>query len=178
MKVVILNACIEWRTRHDEKGQPICNQIGVLVSWMPFEISYNKCMFCLFFSGEYANLMRREPQRIEMISDYIVKKFVEEARKLFEKNQTEPSDMTEACKVLRREITDGFRNFIKNDKKWIHLVNDVLGVPKGSLYRAENGEWYEAEKDAMIVVHSGAGDQMMTQAEYRKRISYKLTIKK
>ncbi len=168
MKVVILHACIEWQTRHDEKGQPICNQIGVSVSWMPFEISYNTCIFYHFFSGEYANLMRREPQRIEMISDYIAKKFVDEARKLFEKNQTEPSDMTEACKVLRRGMTEGFRSFIKNDKKWIHLFNALLRVPKGSRYRAEDGEWYEAEKDAMIVGYCGAGDQMMTQAEYRQ----------
>lgn len=170
MKVVILLACIEWQTRHNEKGQPICNQIGVSVSWMPFEISYNKCIFYHFFPGEYANLMRRKPQRIEMISDYIAKKFVDEARKLFEQNQTEPSDMTEACKVLRRGMTEGFRSFIKNDKKWIHHFNHVLNVPKGSHYRAEDGEWYEAEKDAMIIVHCGAGDQMMTQAEYKQKV--------
>ncbi len=168
MKVVILHACIEWLTRRDEKGQPICNQIGVTVSWIPFEISYNKCIFYHFLSGEYANLMRREPQRIEMVSDYIAKKFVDEARKLFEKNKTEPSDMTEACKVLGRGLPNGFRSFLENDKIWIHHFNHVLNVPKGSRCRAEDGNWYEAEKDAIILVHCGAGDQMMTQAEYEQ----------
>ena len=45
---------------------------------------------------------------------------------------------------------------------------DVVYMSKGSRYRAEDGEWYEADEDAMIVVRCGAGEQMMTQAEYER----------
>jgi len=142
MKVVILDACIEWQERYDEKGRPICklcNQIGVLVSWMPFEISYNKYIFHHLFSGEYAGLMRREPQQIEMMVDYIARHFANAAAKLMEQNHLEPPDMSEACEELRRGLPYGFRSFLENGKIWIHHFNHVLNVPKGSRYRAEDG---------------------------------------
>jgi hypothetical protein len=113
-------------------------------------------------------MMRREPQRIEMMADNIASCFAIAAAKLMEQHHAEPSDMSEACEELRRGLPDGFRSFLENDQIWIHHFNQVLNVPKGSRYRAEDGEWYEAEEDAMIVVHCGAGEQMMTQAEYER----------
>ena len=89
-----------------------------------------------------------------------------------DQNHVEPSDMSEACEELRRGLSDGFRNFLENDKIWIHHFNQVQVVPKGSRYRAEDGEWYEAEEDMMIVVHCGAGSQMMTQEEFTKIQGY------
>jgi hypothetical protein len=41
-----------------------------------------------------------------------------------------------------------------------------MNVPKGSRYCAEDGECYEAYEYETIVVHSGAGEKMMKQAEY------------
>jgi hypothetical protein len=89
-----------------------------------------------------------------------------------EQHHAEPSDMSEACKELRQWLPEGFRSFLKNDEVWIHHFNHVLNVPKGSRYRAEDGEWYEAYEYEMIVVHSSAGEQMTTQPEY-ERIKHK-----
>lgn len=167
-KAILLCASIGWQTIYDEKGRPKARHIGVSVSWMPYEISYKRCGFNHHISAEYANLMQREPQRIEMMVDHIARCFASAAAKLMEQHHAEPSDMSEACDELRRGLTDGFRSFLENDKIWIHHFNEVLNVPKGSRYRAQDGEWYEAEEDMMIVIHCGAGEQMMTQAEYER----------
>lgn len=167
-KAILLCASIGWQTIYDEKGRPKTRHIGVSVSWMPYDISYKRCGFNRCISVEYAKMMRREPQRIEMMADNIANCFAIAAAKLMEQHHAEPSDMTEACEELRRGLPDGFRSFLENDQIWIHHFNQVLNVPKGSRYRAEDGELYEAEEDAMIVVHCGAGEQMMTQAEYER----------
>lgn len=168
IKAILLCASIGWQTRFDEKGRPKSRHIGVSVSWMPHEISYKRCGFNHHISCEYANLMRREPQWIETMVDHITRCFVSEAAKLIEQNHAEPSDMSEACEELRRWLPDGFRSFFENENILIHHFNQVLNVPKGSRYRAEDGEWYEADEDAMIVVRCGAGEQMMTQEEYER----------
>ena len=152
-KIIILCAIIGWQTTFDEKGRPKARHIDVWVSWMPYEISYKKFGFNHHISCVYANLMRREPQWIETMVDHITRCFVSGAAKLMEQNHAEPSDMSEACDELRRWLSEGLRSFLENDKIWIHHFNQVLNVPKGSRYRAEDGEWYEAEEDAMIVVH-------------------------
>ena len=167
-KAILLCASIGWQTIYDEKGRSKSKKISMSVSWMPYEISYNRCGFNHCISDVDANLMRREPQRIEMMVNYIVRCFASEAAKLMEQSHAEPSDMSEACEELRRWLPDGFRSFLENDEIWIHHFNQVVNVPKGSRYRAEDGEWYEAEEDAMIVVRCGAGEQMMTQAEYKQ----------
>ena len=168
-KAILLCASIGRQTIYDEKGRPKPKRIiGVSVSWMPYEISYKRCGFNHCITDAYANLMRHEPQLIETMVDNITKCFASAAAKLMEQNHAEPSDMSEACEELRRGLLDGFRSFLENDKIWIHHFNQVLNVPKGSRYRAEDGEWYEAEEDAMIVVRCGAGEQMMTQAEYEQ----------
>ena len=167
-KAVLLAACIGWQTEYDDKGRPKGRFLGVSVSWMPYEMCYKRCGFNHHISDEWAFLMRREPQRIEMIVDHIARCFTIAAVKLIEQNHAEPSDISEACEELRRGLPDGFRSFLENDKIWIHHFNQVLNVPKGSRYRAEDNEWYEAEEDAMIVVRRGAGEQMMTQAEFEQ----------
>ena len=167
-KAILLCASIGWQTIYDEKGRPESRNIGVSVSWMPYEISYKRCGFVHRISEVYADLMRREPQLIETMVGHIARCFASEAAKLMEQRHAEPSDMSEACEELRRGLPDGFRSFLENDQIWIHHFNQVLNVPKGSRYRAEDGEWYEAEEDAMIVVRCGAGEQMMTQAEYER----------
>ena len=167
-KAILLCASIGWQIIYDENGRPKAKHIGVSVSWMPYDISYKLCGFNHCISGEIVNLMRREPQRIEKMVDYIARCFASAAARLMEKNHADPSDTSDACDELRRGLLEGFRSFLENDKIWIHHFNQVLNVPKGSRYRAEDGEWYEADEDAMIVVRCGAGEQMMTQAEYER----------
>lgn len=167
-KSILLCVSIGWQTIYDEKGRPKSKNIGVSVSWMPYEISLKRCGFNHRIPGMYANLMRRQPQLIEMMADQIARCFASGAAKMMEQKHAEPSDMSEVCEKLRRVLPYGFRSFLENDKIWIHHFNQVLNVPKGSRYRAEDGEWYEADEDAMIVVRCGAAEQMMTQAEYER----------
>ena len=171
-KAILLCASIGWQTTYDEKGRPKAKHIGVSVLWMPYEMSYKRCGFNHRISGENANLMQREPQRIEMMVDHIARCFATAAAKLMEQHHAEPSDMSEACKELRRWLPEGFRSFLKNDEVWIHHFNHVLNVPKGGRYCYEDGEWYEAYEYEMIVVHSSADEQMTTQPEY-ERIKHK-----
>ena len=167
-KAILLCASIGWQTIYDEKGRPKARHIVVSVSWMPYEMSYKRCGFNHHISGAHANLMQREPQWIEMMVDHIARCFASAAAKLMERNHAEPSDMTEACDELRRGLPDGFRAFFENENVWIHHFCHVLNVPKGSRYRASDGEWYEAEEDMMIAVRYGAGEQMMTQSEFER----------
>ena len=106
-KAILLCASIGWQTIYDEKGRPKTRNIGVSVSWMPYEISYKRCGFNHHISCEYADLMRREPQRIEMMADNIAGCFAIAAAKLIEQHHAEPSDMSEACEELRRGLPDG-----------------------------------------------------------------------
>ena len=159
-KAILLCASIGWQTIYDEKGRPKARHIGVSVSWMPYEISYKRCGFNHLISGEYAPLLHLEPQRIETMVDHITRCFASAAAKLMEQHHAEPSDMSEACKELRQWLPEGFRSFLENDDIWIHHFNHVMNVPKGSRYRAEDGEWYEAYEYATIVVHSSAGEQI------------------
>ena len=69
---------------------------------MPYEISYKRCGFNHLISEVDADLIRREPQRIEMMVDYIARCFASAAAKLMEQHRAEPSDMSEACEELRR----------------------------------------------------------------------------
>jgi hypothetical protein len=98
-----------------------------------------------------------------MQADSISRNFTLGAMKLMEQRMSDPSDMSLACAQLKRALPEGLRSFLTDDKIWIHHFNEVLNVPKGSLYRAQDGEWHEAEDDMMIVIHCGAGGQMMSQ---------------
>ena len=167
-KAILLCASIGWQTIYDEKGRPKARHIGVSVSWMPYEMSYKRCGYNHHISEEFFERMRHDPRLIEMQVDAVVRCFVNGAIKLMVQHHAELSDMSEACEELRRGLPEGFRSFLENDKTWIHHFNEVLNVPKGCRYRADDGEWYEAEEDAIIVVRYGAGDQMMTQAEYER----------
>ena len=171
-KAVLLCASIGWRSRYNEKGEPTGRDMAVSVRWMPYKMSYKRCGFNHRISDVYASLMRHEPQWIEMMVDQITRDFASAAAKLMEQNHAEPSDMSEACEELRRGLSDGFRSFLADDKIWIHHFNQVQVVPKGSRYRAEDGEWYEAEENMIIVVHCGAVSQMMTQEEFTKIRGY------
>ena len=169
MKAVLLAASIGWQTKYDDKGRPKGRFVGVSVSWMPYEMSYKRCGYNHHITEEFAARMRHDPRLIEMQVDAVVRCFVNGAARLMEQKMSEVSDLTEACDELRRGLPDGFRAFLENDNDvWIHHFCHVLNVPKGSRYRASDGEWYEAEEDMMIAVRYGAGDQMMTQAEYER----------
>jgi hypothetical protein len=135
---------------------------------MPYEMSYKRCGYNHHITEEFAERMRNDPRLIEMQVDAVVRCFVNGAARLMEQKMSEVSDLTEACEELRQGLTDGFRSFLENDNIWIHHFNQVLNVPKGSRYRASDGEWYEAEEDMMIAVRYGAGDQMMTKAEFER----------
>lgn len=171
-KAVLLCASIGWQSRFNEKGEPTGRDMAVSVSWMPWLMSYKRCAYNHHITEEFAARMRYDPRLIDMQVDAVVRCFVNGAARLMEQNHAEPSDMSEACEELRQVLPDGFRAFLENGKIWIYHFNQVLNVPKGSLYRAEDGEWYEAEEDMMIVVHGGAGSQMMTQEEFTKIQGY------
>jgi hypothetical protein len=169
MKAVLLAASIGSQTQYNDKGRPNGRFVGVSVSWMPYEMSYKWCGYNHHITEEFAARMRQDPRLIEMQVDAVVRCFVNEAARLMERKMSEVSDLTEACDELRRGLPDGFRAFLENDNDvWIHHFCHVLNVPKGSRYRASDGEWYEAEEDMMIAVRYGAGDQMMTQAEFER----------
>ena len=171
-KAILLCASIGWQTINDEEDGPKSRHIVVSVSWMPYVISYKRCKFNYHISGEFTNLTQREPQLIEMMVDRIARYFARASAKLMEQNMSEVSDLTDACDELRRGLPDGFRAFLENGNVWIHHFNQVQVVPKGSRYRAEDGEWYEAEENMIIVVHCGAASQMMTQEEFTKIQGY------
>ena len=167
-QAILLTASIGWQTQYDDRGRPKWRFVGVSVSWMPYEMSCKECGYNHHITEESIERMRHDPRLIEMQVDAVVRCFVNGAIKLMEQHHAELSDMSEACEELRRGLPEGFRSFLENDKTWIHHFNEVLNVPKGCRYRADDGEWYEAEEDAIIVVRYGAGDQMMTQAEYER----------
>ena len=169
MKAVLLAASIGWQTQYDDKGRPKGRFVGVSVSWMPYEMSYKRCGYNHHITEEFAARMRHDQRLIEMQVDAVVRCFVNGAARLMEQKMSEVSDLTEACDELRRGLPDGFRAFFENDNDvWIHHFCHVLNVPKGSRYRASDGEWYEAEEDMMIAVRYGAGEQMMTQSEFER----------
>ena len=167
-QAVLLCASIGWQVRYNEKGQPIGRDMAVSVSWMPWEMSYKRCGFNHKISEPFTDYMRSDPRQIEMQTDGIVSNFALGAMKLMEQRMSEPSDVSQACVELKKALPEGLRSFLNDDKIWIHHFNEVLNVPKGSRYRAQDGEWYEAEEDMMIVIHCGAGGQMMSQAEFER----------
>ena len=167
-KAILLTASIGWQTLYDGKGRPKGRLVGVSVSWMPYEMSCKECGYNHHITEESIERMRHDQQMIEMQVEAVVRCFVNGAARLVEQKISEVSDLTEACDELRHVLPDGFRAFFENDKVWIHHFNDVLNVPKGSPYRASDGEWYEAEEDMMIAVRCGGGEQMMTQAEFER----------
>jgi hypothetical protein len=142
--------------------------MAVSVSWMPWEMSYKRCGFNHKISEPFTDYMRSDPRQIEMQTNAIVSNFALGAMKLMKDKMSEPSDVSQACEELKHALPEGLRSFLADDKIWIHHFNEVLNVPKGSRYRAQDGEWYEAEEDMMIVIHCGAGSQMMSQAEFEK----------
>ena len=150
-KAVLLCASIGWQSRYNDKGEPTGRDMAVSVSWMPYKMSYKRCCYNHHITEEFAARMRYDPRLIEMQVDAVVRCFVNGAAKLMAQNHAEPSDMSEACEELRRWLSDGFRSFLADDKIWIYHFNQVQVVSKGSLYRSEDGEWYEAEEDMMIV---------------------------
>jgi len=167
-KAILLCASIGWQTIYDEKGRPKARHISVSVSWMPYEMSCKECGYNHHITEESVERMRHDPKLIEMQVDVVVRCFVNGAARLMEQKISEVSDLTEACDELRHGLSDGFRAFLKNENVWIHHFNEVLNVPKGSPYRASDGEWYEAEEDMMIAVRCGCGEQIMTQAEFER----------
>ena len=168
MNAVLLAASIGWQTRYDEKGRPIGRFVGVSVSWMPYEMSYKRCGYNHQVTEAFLERMRQDPRLIDMQVDAVVRCFMKGAIALMERKECEVSDVSQACDELKRGLPAGFRAFLENEDVWIHHFCHVLNVPKGSRYRASDGEWYEAEEDMMIAVRYGAGDQMMTQAEYER----------
>ena len=167
-QTVLLCASIGWQVRYDEKGRPIGRDMAVSVSWMPWEMSYKRCGFNHKISEPFTDYMRSDPRQIEMQTNAIVSNFALGAMKLMKDKMSEPSDVSQACEELKHTLPEGLRSFLNDDKIWIYHFNEVLNVPKGSRYRAQDGEWYEAEEDMMIVIHCGAGSQMMSQAEFEK----------
>lgn len=167
-QAVLLCASIGWQVRYNEKGQPIGRDMAVSVSWMPWEMSYKRCGFNHKISEPFTDYMRSDPRQIEMQTNAIVSNFALGAMKLMKDKMSEPSDVSQACAELKRVLPEALRSFLADDKIWIHHFNVVLNVPKGSRYRAQDGEWYEAEEDMMIAIRCGAGSQMMSQAEFDK----------
>ena len=150
-KAILLCASIGWQSRYNDKGEPTGRDMAVSVSWMPWLMSYKRCAYNHHITEEFAARMRYDPRLIDMQVDAVVRCFVNGAAKLMEQNMSEVRDLTDACDELRRGLPDGFRAFLENGNVWIYHFNQVQVVSKGSLYRSEDGEWYEAEEDMMIV---------------------------
>ena len=156
-QAVLLCASIGWQARHNKKGQYIGRDMAVSVSWMPYEMSYKRCGFNHHISEQFTDYMRHDPRQIDMQADSIARNFALGAMKLMEQIASDPPDVSLACAQLKRALPEGLRSFLADDKIWIHHFNEVLNVPKGSRYRAQDGEWYEAEEDMMIAVRCGDG---------------------
>ena len=167
-QAVLLCASIVWQFRYDKKGRPIGRDMAVSITWMPCEASYKRCGFNHKISEPFTDYMRSDPRQIDIQTKTIVNNFALGAKGLMKQILSESSDVSAACEELLQTIPEGLRSFLTDDQIWIHHFNEVLHVPKGSRYRAKDGEWYEAEEDMMIAVHCGAGDQMMSQADFER----------
>ena len=145
-KAILLCASIGWQTIYDEKGRPKARHIGVSVSWMPYEISYKRCGFNHHISGEYAKLMQREPQRIEMMVDNIARCFASAAAKLMEQHHAELSDMSEALHSKRMaKCKQRVKEYI--NRRQIHLHDVAIEVESAPPIR------WEARRNSATAAH-------------------------
>ena len=109
-----------------------------------------------------------QPSDIEKVKPIKTTKMFEKVKQAIHVGHHVTDLMRLPCVYSCHKEPDGFRAFFENENVWIHHFNQVLNVPKGSPYRASDGEWYEADEDMMIVVRCGGGEQMMTQAEFER----------
>lgn len=126
-KVVLLTAGISLHAVRDYNGDILNEEILIIVNWMPFEMSYRRCLFNIRFPLELIDMMRRDGNIINEYAEKVARNFSEKATSLMEESIDRPSDVSDACDELEEIIIEGFKNFISEDNgmKWVHHFNSV-----------------------------------------------------